>query len=469
MNDANQNQDSSRASKPLPACLEKGGRLDVLLSETRGAASGDSGARVLHQEMVRDVEELRHTQNRPDPLSDVDGVLRYCVARDEGRRDFEESAYRKYVRQASLYDLVLGDFIPKDLQDLGRRAVEQESYAEDTNATAAEDWNAFVHIERSEEASPSGLPTGLRTLDAALGGLRGLAFLGGNKGVGKTALATSVAVAVLQARSDVGVLLYSLDMDKTQIYKRMHCSEAKVDYRTLTASRKSPEQRSLLAEASERLRRDVLPRLRVVKRDFAHDATYDDDGNQQLVRRGLTRSQIQGDCLALMNASGVSDLLLVVDLFQKIDPPGHVADGLPTDKYRLDLLDQIRQWSSGPERPHGFPILITSEIRKGAIADRLSFDDLKGSGQIASDADVVMLMMSDAAAVDSDDSVVPVILRIDKGREGVCRRDVKLWFQYDQFRFFDEEPREEGARTSQSIEMDDPGASASTDIDPLGQ
>ena len=79
----------------------------------------------------------------------------------------------------------------------------------------------------------SGLPTGLPKLDEKLGGLRGLTFVGADKGVGKTSLVLGMALAALKAREDLAVLIYSLDMSKTRIYERLFCCESGIDHRTL--------------------------------------------------------------------------------------------------------------------------------------------------------------------------------------------------------------------------------------------
>ncbi len=191
------------------------------------------------------------------------------------------------------------------------------------------------------------------------------------------------------------MLVYSLDMAKTRIYERLWCLESGLDHRTLFSGNKLSEpERAAAKEASVRLYEDLLRRLRVVERDFSFEerSPYDtNDEPAKPVRKGLTSSGILKDCGNLMAATGASDVLIVIDLFQKMDPRGEIADSLARDHYRLDQLDQVRKASVLPERPHGFPIMVISEIRKDAAKASLDRDDLKGDGRMASDADVVML------------------------------------------------------------------------------
>ena len=81
--------------------------------------------------------------------------------------------------------------------------------------------------------------------------------------------------------------------------------------------------------------------------------------------------------------------------------------------------------------------MVISEIRKDATKASLDRDDLKGDGRMASDADVVMLMWP---AGNATGDVIPTTLRIDKGREGVIRGDVTLWFDHTRCRFYDTAP-----------------------------
>jgi hypothetical protein len=91
-----------------------------------------------------------------------------------------------------------------------------------------------------------------------------------------------------------------------------------------------------------------------------------------------------------------------------------------------------------PLRPHGYTIVVISEVRKDSSKECIDRDDLKGDGRMASDADVVMLMWPDKTTGAGD--AIPTTLQIDKGREGVIRGDVRLWFQHACCRFCDAAP-----------------------------
>ena len=222
-------------------------------------------------------------------------------------------------------------------------------------------------------------------------------------------------------------------------------------------------------EARDRLYGELLPRLRVVERDFSFEepSRYDNDEPVKPVRKGLTSNGILKDCRDLMAESGTGDVLIVIDLFQKMDPHGEIADSAARDHYRLDVLDQVRKASVHPLRPHGYTIVVISEIRKDSSKEGIDRDDLKGDGRMASDADVVMLMWPDKSAGTGD--VIPTTLRIDKGREGVIRGDVRLWFHHACCRFCDAPPA--GPNFDHNHKNPSPGRAAQTAVapDPLAE
>ena len=158
------------------------------------------------------------------------------------------------------------------------------------------------------------------------------------------------------------------------------------------------------------------------------------------VRKGLTSAGILKDCRDLMAASGTNDVLIVIDLFQKMDPRGEIADSAARDHYRLDVLDQVRKASCQPNRPHGYTIVVISEIRKDSAKDKHRSRRLEGRrphglGCRRRDADVAR---QECGSVTGD--IIPTTLRIDKGREGVIRGDVPLWFDHTRCRFYDATP-----------------------------
>jgi len=470
-NEPTKHDDTQDSTPTVADLLKVGGEFDTRLKATRAAATADS-TRQLHGEIGRQLERLRIEPGWSLQRSPETDVLSMCLAArtgDEVPDTLFENAQCAYQKQPNDYDAVLGDLIPEEFRKMALRALAERAYLENSNATAAHDWDVFRTMRNyMGHEGLSGLPTGLPKLDEKLGGLRGLMFVGADKGVGKTSLVLGMALAALKARNDLAVLIYSLDMAKTRIYERLWCSESGLDHRTLFSGTKlSDHNQQLAKEARDRLKEDLLPRLRVVERDFSFEERSAYGGNQyaQPIRKGLTSDGILKDCRNLMAASETDDVLIIVDLFQKMDPRDEIADSATRDHYRLDVLDQVRKASCHPLRPHGYSIVVISEIRKDSAKSSIDRDDLKGDGRMASDADVVMLMWPDKDAGTGD--IIPTTLRIDKGREGVIRGDVTLWFDHTRCRFYDAAPAGTGDDFHHKNKIQ-PGRGRST-IDPLGE
>ena len=467
-NDTNAQHDESDP----PTAIQPGGGMETVLNSTRDAARRSESAQQLHRKLCTDLESLRRNRETPTfgPPTE-DPVLRLCIAALDGGQvpgHLRGEAMGAYHEQPDDYDLVLGDVLPAEFRRRGRQIHAQRAYFANTNATAAGDWGAFIAMRPESGGNHvPGLPTGVPRLDDMLGGLQGLVFLGGNKGTGKTSLALQMVLAATHRDPHLGALIYSLDMVKTRIYERILCLEAGVGYRMLHRSDKPADVQDRIAETDQQLQEAILPRLRVIERRFEYERDhYNQDAEAQ--RQGLRACNVLRDCGQLMRAPGVKRIVLLFDLFQKMDPYGQVADGAAKDHYRLDLLSEVMLESAGPRQPRGFPILVTSEIRKDARKDALTMDDLKGDGRMASDADTVLLMWPDKGVTNTADTVIPTTLRIDKCREGGQRGDLQLWFEHQCFLFHDEEPTTDAQNLDPIHKIASSGEDERPPVDSLG-
>jgi hypothetical protein len=469
----NNHTDAQHAGPDLPTLLQPGGRLEAMLNSTRNTARQSQSSARLHERLTRDLESLRLEWGMPssEPPAGV-VVLHLCIAaagKDDIPKHLWDDAMREYAQHPSDYDSVLGDLIPEDFRRQAQDRVAQQAYFENRNCTAAEDWGFFEHMCH-EDASVGlpGLHTGLSRVDERIDGLRGLTFIGGDKGDGKTSLGLQIVLSAMNSDPHLGAVVYSLDMAKSRIYERLLCLEAGVTYRSFRDPSKSADVQQRIARAHERIRDSIAPRLRVVERSFDYERNqYPEDA--KAYRKGLRAGDVIGDCNRLLGLGNVHRIVLVFDLFQKIIPFGDVADGAATDHYRLDMLSEVMKKTAGPDQPRGFPILVTSEIRKETHKGTLTMNDLKGDGRMASDADVVMLMWPDPNSAQGDSDVVPTILRIDKGREGVVRGDVKLWFEHPCFRFHDTEPEAANSNLDHKNKITSSAGNAGSRDDPLGE
>lgn len=366
----------------------------------------------------------------------IHGLLQFILATEAGlpkcAASLQDKAYQDYVRWPQIFDEIFSGLVPD------RFRVE---FAAQQVSDGLDDFLPFESIVAppGSNTASTRIPTGIVSLDVAIPSWDGLTFIGGDRGVGKTALMLFLAKAALENDPELSVVFFSLDMARERLQKRLLCMEAGVPYRSLLTQDESI--RCLLRSADATLRKNIFPRLKIVERNF------------QPTGLGLDNvRQIQRDH---QRTCGSKRSLHLFDLFQRMDVP---ADTRPDDRddYRLDLFRCVRRETEAP-------IIASSEIRKQPHPDReLTHDDLLGSSRIASDADLILLLSMAHDRKNRADSEQQVKLRIDKGRDGVQRVDVQLLFQHEITRFSEAPP---SASTNSKRSPASPKARAA--VDPL--
>jgi replicative DNA helicase len=271
--------------------------------------------------------------------------------------------------------------------------------------------------------------------------------------MGKTTLGLFIAAHALRARQDLGVLFYSLDMPKTVLYDRLLSQEAGVEYADLLGGTPTQGLEERLDEAERRLLAEVLPRLRVAE-DLA-------------LPEGKWLAQVMVDDLVrLLESMPVDEVLVVLDYFQLLPVPGHISAAVDADFYRVRSLQRVQQWSRTNTNPVGFPILAISEVRKGESGrSEVGVADLMGSARLGYSAEAVLLL--EPAQETAEGSVVPVRVKVAKGRDGATRTDIDLLFEHTRSRFR-EAPQPRGPKGGGKAKKGGPAQkSDAAKIDPL--
>jgi hypothetical protein len=356
-----------------------------------------------------------------------DAVLRYSLAQRASLKmlaeEWRAAALAQYMAQAEAYDAVLGGGVDENLRKAARSQLAQRAYIQGSNATAALDWHTYVQRSQWRQGPLLGLPTGLDSLDIAMGGLHGFTFLGGATGIGASTLALCMAVAAIRNRANVAILFLSLHTAKEVLYNRLLCHESAIDYRIAFQTPRSEKTADALQAASDRLLEEVLPRLCVV--DHLESA-----GTGESFADILNRKRAE-----LVKASRAETVLVVIDRFQLLDIPGPAVTAIEADNQRLALLQKLQAGSRTACYPEGDPYLIISEIRK-AGRDGLAVTDLLGSTGLGYSAQAVLFLEPHAVQGDDDDRV-PLRLSIPKGRDGVRRTELELILDPWRYRFYE--------------------------------
>lgn len=215
-----------------------------------------------------------------------------------------------------------------------------------------------------------GVDTGFYDLNNLTSGLRksDLIILAARPSMGKTAFALNLAQNVAM-KTKKGVAIFSLEMPKQQLVKRMLCAEAEVDTQRITSGNMQPKDWEKLVDAMTRL---------------SDARIYIDD------TAGVTATDIKAKCRRLMMEE--KDLgLVVIDYLQLMEGGGNPND-------RNQQISAISRALKGLARELDVPIIALSQLSRGVESrpdKRPMMSDLRDSGAIEQDADIIMFIYRD--------------------------------------------------------------------------
>ena len=265
-----------------------------------------------------------------------------------------------------------------------------------------EAWERLDRLHNSGDGL-RGVPSGFKELDEKLSGFQksDLIILAARPSVGKTALALDIArQAAVQHKVSVGI--FSLEMSSQQLVDRMLASQSNVDAWKLRTGRTVTENDF----ASIRQSLDVLSKAPI----------YIDDqpGNNILKMRSVARR--------LKKEKGLG--LIIVDYLQL----------MMTTKNYVSMVNQVTEISRSLKnlaRELEVPVLALSQLSR-AIEQRggkPKLSDLRDSGSIEQDADVVMFIHREDKAKNTDEAEKTNIaeILIEKHRNGATGK-VELFF-----------------------------------------
>ncbi|MFA6273155.1 MAG: replicative DNA helicase [Candidatus Paceibacterota bacterium] len=265
-----------------------------------------------------------------------------------------------------------------------------------------EAWERLDRLHKSKD-NLRGLPTGFPELDNKLSGLQksDLIILAARPSMGKTALALDIArQTAINHQNTVGV--FSLEMSSQQLVDRMLASEARVDAWKLRTGR-------LSAETEFEQIRDSLDRL-----SKAPIFIDDQPGSNILKMRSVARR--------LKSEKNLS--LIIVDYLQLM---------IPTNARASDnMVQQVTEISRSLKtlaRELDVPVLALSQLSR-AVEQRGGkprLSDLRDSGSIEQDADVVMFIHREDKYKENSEKPNIAEILIEKHRNGPTGK-VELYF-----------------------------------------
>ena len=233
-------------------------------------------------------------------------------------------------------------------------------------------------MDRVQEMSDNpnditGVPTGFYDLDRMTSGLQAgdLIILAARPSMGKTSLAINIAEHVA-LYEELPVAVFSMEMGASQLAVRIVGSIGRIDQSHLRTGKLSDDEWPRLTEAIEKLRNISL-----------HiDETP-----------GLTVSQLRTNARRLARQCGGKLGLIVVDYLQLMS----VSSGM-SDENRATAVGEISRGLKMLAKELGCPVIALSQLSRGVESrpdKRPMMSDLRESGAIEQDADVIMFIYRD--------------------------------------------------------------------------
>lgn len=264
---------------------------------------------------------------------------------------------------------------------------------------------SFTKLEElyNQKSRITGVPTGFADLDDKTAGLHGsdLILIAARPAMGKTAFALNIA-AHAAIRENTPVAIFNLEMSKDQLVNRILCIEAMVDSNKIMTGK---------------LEEDDWSKLAGVVGPISDSGIYIDD------TPGISIMEIRTKCRKLKMEKNIG--LIVIDYIQLIQGSNNKKNGS-----REQEIAEISRSLKILAKELNVPVIALSQLSRAVEQrpdHRPMLSDLRESGSIEQDADIVMfLYRDDYYNPDSEEKDISEVI-IAKHRAGSTGTVKLLW------------------------------------------
>ena len=233
--------------------------------------------------------------------------------------------------------------------------------------------NALDVIERASKTkgTVTGIPTGFIDLDYKLSGLQrsDLVLIAARPSMGKTAFVLNIAQHVA-FKQNLPVAIFSLEMSKEQLINRMFSLESSVDAQKLRTGQLNDQEWERLIESA-----GVIGKSKLMIDDTP----------------GISIAELRSKCRRMKQENGLS--MIIIDYLQLMSGSG----GRSSDSRQQEISDISRSLKA-LAREIDVPVIALSQLSRAVEQrpdHRPMLSDLRESGAIEQDADVVMFIYRD--------------------------------------------------------------------------
>ena len=262
----------------------------------------------------------------------------------------------------------------KMLMDDAERRIFEISQKKNTQAFAIvkdvlQDTLDYMELLAGSESGYTGLPTGFHDIDKMTSGLQksDLILIAARPSMGKTALGINISQSIA-VKNDKSVALFSLEMSKEQLVQRMLSSQAHVEITKIRTGKLTEEEWMKVAGATVPLGKAKI---------------HIDD------TPGITVMEIKAKARRLKMESGLD--LILIDYLQLMSSDSR-------SESRQQEISAISRGLKGLARELECPVIALSQLSRAPEQrsdHRPILSDLRDSGAIEQDADIVMFLYRD--------------------------------------------------------------------------
>ncbi len=371
-----------------------------------------------------DLIMVQETLSRRGQLDEAGGrevllELAGCVVSAAGA-DYHAEIVREKAIQRNLLETCLelsrlayeNSVDSRDLLDEAERRIFEISrmnLASEIDGIEAILQKTFERIDyfRSQAGAPTGLVSGYHDLDEMTGGFQPgeLIIIAARPSMGKTSFALNLAERIAHSRE--GVVIFSLEMSSQQIISNMLCCRSQVDGQAVRRGRLTDEQYRRLQEEAAVLYESPL---------FVDDSA------------GLSPTGLRAKCRRLSQKHEIK--MIIIDYLQLM------ATGKREESRQQEIATISRSMKS-LARELNVPVVALSQLNRDVESredHRPRMSDLRESGAIEQDADVIMLLHREDYFKRTEENAGLAQLIIAKQRNGPTG-DVTLRFFREFMRF----------------------------------
>ncbi|HEY5908461.1 MAG TPA: replicative DNA helicase [Vicinamibacteria bacterium] len=329
----------------------------------------------------------------------VDGIPRIINVEHWSRIIKEKSVLRNLIHagnrivqsafEAEDEAAIILDRAEKSIFDIAERRIRQGFVG--LPEIVKESFRTIDQLSQSKEVV-TGLPTGFVDLDERTSGLQkgDLIIVAARPAMGKTSLCLNIAQnASLRTGETVGI--FSLEMSKEQLVLRMLCADGRIDAHRLRTGKLNEKDWARLAKAYA---------------DLSSSKIFIDDSAM------LTPLEMRAKCRRLKAEHGLG--LIIVDYLQLVTGSGRVEN-------RQQEISSISRSLKGLAKELHVPVIALSQLSRAPEArtdKRPQLSDLRESGAIEQDADIVMFIYREEEYKQSDENRGIAEIIIGKQRNG---------------------------------------------------